>query len=67
MEMIENCVENGKSEVNGDVMEQQYVAQKDNLLMGHDDEMDNKSFDFEANFNGNGEENDDGDGNYENR
>lgn len=52
MEAPENCVENGKPEDNYDPMEQQYETKKQNL-MNHE-EVENKSFDFEAHFIGNG-------------
>lgn len=52
METTENCVENGKLEENCDTVEQQYEAKKQNLL-SHE-EIDGKSIDFEAHFNGNG-------------
>jgi hypothetical protein len=49
MENEEKCVENGKSEMNGDAIEQQYDGGN---IMEHD-EIDNNVFDFEAHFNGN--------------
>lgn len=66
MEALENCVENGKCIENADLVEHQYDAKEQILLESYND-LDNKSFDFEAHFNGNGpcsgddyDENDDG-------
>lgn len=59
MEGTENHVANGDCEAVGDTAEQQYEAEQPNLLKSFD-EMDNKIFDFEAHFNGAGEEFDDG-------
>lgn len=70
METSENCVENGKLSLNGGMMEfavgHQYDTMKQSLLNGYDN-MADKTFGFEANFNGNGsgsgdeyDENDDG-------
>lgn len=66
MENVENYVENGKCEQNGDTMEQQHEAANKSLLMEYD-ESDNKVFDFEAHFNGNDEYDDNDDGSLENR
>lgn len=49
MENAEKCEENGKCEVNGDTMEQQYEVENTMEL----DAVDNKIFDFEAHFDGN--------------
>lgn len=75
MESVEKCeengVENGKCEEICDTTDQQYEAKQENLLTNYD-EMDNKVFDFEAHFNGNGlcsgdEYDDDDDGSLEHR
>lgn len=65
MENLKNCVENGVDK------EQQYEVSKPNEMMDYD-EMDNKVFDFEAHFNGNGlcsgdEYSEQDDGSLENR
>lgn len=52
METTESCVENGKLEENCDTAEQQYDANKQNL--SSHEELDDKSINFEAHFNGNG-------------
>lgn len=52
METTENGVENGSCEEICDAAEQQYESEEQNLASNN--EIDDKSIDFEAHFNGNG-------------
>lgn len=53
VEMMENGLANGKCDDENSLTEQQYEAEKGGLAFSYD-EMDNRSVDFEAHFNGNG-------------
>jgi hypothetical protein len=71
METTKYCVESVEKEQDGDTTEQQYEESNKNLVNGCY-ESDNKVFDFEAHFNGNGlcsadEYDDNDDGSLENR
>lgn len=50
MESVENIIENGNCEK----IDENYESKKGNFLFDYD-HMDNKSYEFDANFNGNGD------------
>lgn len=64
MESAEKVQVNGNSEKTEDVCEQYEPTTNGNIFLNHD-HMDNKSLDFEMNFNGNGVCTDDGEHDFD--